>query len=1002
MRLHRLAVTAFGPYPDRVEVDFDALGAGGLFLMHGDTGAGKTTVLDAVAFALYGAVPGVRGQEMKRLRCDSAHPHTRTEVELELTVQGRRLRLVRNPEYQRPKSRGGGLTTERPNAALEWLDGGELPGVTGPREVGDVVLDLLGMSADQFFQVVLLPQGEFARFLRADTADRETLLERLFDTQRFADIEDAFAGMRRDSAQQVAALGEQVRLASARLAEASGREIATDATDLDLGALTDELDAAARGAAAAAAATRSHRATTDTALASAEHRFRLRNTVLDLLAARADLDAHTDRLAQQRIEWRDAERARPVLQARAGAHLADTDLQAARSRESGSRACAQQVATRCGVDAGHREPVDLLDAVEQFGRIVEPAELRALAAADRETAGSLSGLLEQAAGQQRDERAADVLQAEIDELQDLVTARETELGLLPARIDELTGEVARSVAAAEQAPRTAVELDAAEAIRVAAQRVPRCRADLDTIRAAASEAVDRHQQLRDERQRLTEVRFAGMAAELAAALADDEPCGVCGSPQHPRLAIATDGAASADDVAAATRREEMAAESRAAAERTMSTASELLAAAVTAAGGLDAQEAAARLQALRSRSATESQIAAGFEEWRALLEQAKERQDRLRREYQESISRRSAAVSESLEVNDRLRVRADRLRLAAGTFHSVQDRRVHLLELANAREEWAGALDALHAATAVVTRTGQLLKLAVENAGFADLDTAVAAARPDPAALAAVIRRAEDRRLSVDSRLADPELAEVDPQTVVDVDGARVRAGAAAEAADTAVAAAEVTERIGRATTAAAGALRAARQRLAPVAAADAEIAALANTIAGRGQNHRAMSLRTYVLAARLRQVAEVAGQRLMRMSAGRYCFVHSTTKEARGRSGGLGIDILDAHTGVVRPAKTLSGGESFLASLALALGLADVVSGESGGRVLDTIFVDEGFGTLDADTLDLVMDTLDDLRAGGRIVGLVSHVDDLRQRIPTRLHIRRTPSGPVPVLVQG
>ena len=118
-------------------------------------------------------------------------------------------------------------------------------------------------------------------------------------------------------------------------------------------------------------------------------------------------------------------------------------------------------------------------------------------------------------------------------------------------------------------------------------------------------------------------------------------------------------------------------------------------------------------------------------------------------------------------------------------------------------------------------------------------------------------------------------------------------------------------------------------------------------------------------------------------MSAGRYTFVHSTDREARGKAGGLGLDILDGWSGLVRPAKTLSGGESFLASLALALGLADVVAAEAGGRVLDTLFVDEGFGSLDPDTLDLVMETLDELRAGGRVVGVVSHVDELRQRIP-------------------
>ena len=192
MKLHRLEVRAFGPFADEVVVDLDALGSDGLFLLHGDTGAGKTTLLDAVAFALYGRVPGARN-EAKRLRCDRAAPATRTQVRLEVTIAGHRLELTRNPEYQRAKARGVGFTVEKARVILRWIgaapSGRSEDGLTRADEVGDVVGDLLGMSADQFFQVVLLPQGDFARFLRADTVERGVLLERLFDTGRFGTIE---------------------------------------------------------------------------------------------------------------------------------------------------------------------------------------------------------------------------------------------------------------------------------------------------------------------------------------------------------------------------------------------------------------------------------------------------------------------------------------------------------------------------------------------------------------------------------------------------------------------------------------------------------------------------------------------------------------------------------------------------------------------------------------------------------------------------------------------
>jgi exonuclease SbcC len=181
---------------------------------------------------------------------------------------------------------------------------------------------------------------------------------------------------------------------------------------------------------------------------------------------------------------------------------------------------------------------------------------------------------------------------------------------------------------------------------------------------------------------------------------------------------------------------------------------------------------------------------------------------------------------------------------------------------------------------------------------------------------------------------------------------------------------------------------------VAPAQRAHQELAELAEVVAGRGANNRRMSLRSYVLAARLEEVAVAGSARLRRMSGGRYEFVHTDRAGTHGRRGGLGLDIRDDYTGAVRPARTLSGGETFMASLALALGLADTVAAEAGGIILDTLFIDEGFGSLDADTLDAVMGVLDELRDGGRVVGLVSHVDEMRQRIPSRLHVVRGRNG--------
>src|ERR1700683_1958995 len=219
MRPHRLQVTEVGAFGGTVEVCFDDLAASGLFLLHGETGAGKTTLLDAIGFALYGRVPGERGKT-RRLRSDHAGPDTATEVQLELTIGGRRMRITRKPEQERPKRRGSGTTAEPAKILLEELAGASWRAVsTRAGEADDEISDLMGMSADQFFQVVLLPQGQFAQFLHADAEHRRRLLEKLFGTDRFRAVEDWLAERRRATAHAVEEAEQALSELLARVAQ---------------------------------------------------------------------------------------------------------------------------------------------------------------------------------------------------------------------------------------------------------------------------------------------------------------------------------------------------------------------------------------------------------------------------------------------------------------------------------------------------------------------------------------------------------------------------------------------------------------------------------------------------------------------------------------------------------------------------------------------------------------------------------------------------------------
>lgn len=309
MRLHRLDITGFGPFGTTQTVDFDALSQAGLFLLHGPTGAGKTSVLDAVCYALYGAVPGARQSPGTSLRSDHAPAGTSTEVVLELTVAGRRLEITRRPEQLRPKKRGTGFTKEKAQSLLREYDaaGGVWRGLSkSHQEIGEEITQLLGMSREQFCQVVLLPQGDFARFLRADAEARGKLLGRLFDTRRFAAVEEHLADLRRAAEQQVRDGDERLLALAHRIAQAAGPAAADwpapDGKPGDPGLAASVL----AWAAVARSGAREARDVAEYALAGAESRQ---------AAARRALEEERE-LAARRQRYEDARRRRAELDAR--------------------------------------------------------------------------------------------------------------------------------------------------------------------------------------------------------------------------------------------------------------------------------------------------------------------------------------------------------------------------------------------------------------------------------------------------------------------------------------------------------------------------------------------------------------------------------------------------------------------------------------------------------------------------------------------------------------
>ncbi|MGW7560287.1 AAA family ATPase [Streptomyces sp. NPDC054757] len=991
MRLHTLRIAAFGPFAARQEVDFDSLSEAGLFLLHGPTGAGKTSVLDAVCYALYGAVPGARQSPGATLRSDHAAVGEATEVSLELSVGERRLEVTRLPAQPRPKKRGDGFVTEKAQSRLREYDrrsGGWRSLSKSHQEIGEEITQLIGMSREQFCQVVLLPQGDFARFLRADAEARGKLLGRLFDTRRFAAVEERLAALRRAAETQVLAGDERLLTLAHRMAEAAGPAADDWPLPGDRPGEPGLAEAVIGWAAVARAGARERLDIAGAALSAAESRQAAARTALENQRELARLQERfeqtrrrADELAHRRGE-RDEVRAR-LDRARRAERISDALAQ----RDEAVRHHREAVTAR---ERDRRElPAELADAgADQLSALERGLrqDLGALDAARRAERRSAEITAERA-DLDRQAHADDEL---IREAADWLAGWDTVLRRCQDRIE----------AAQEAATRTeqlAGQLDPARRRLAAARERDRLARDAAAAEARLSETRERANAAHESWLDLRERRLRGVAAELAAGLREGEPCAVCGAADHP--APARPGAGHVDRAAeeAAYEKHTRADKERAAAERALGAVREAVAEARAGAGDATTAELA-ELVGWLERDHTEAHGTATG------MHAAREERDRAEHEHaertaaQQQAERRAAARTSRREVLEQQQsVLEEELVRARGGSASVAEHAALLERRMGFLERAAETVRAVDTTAERLKEADGRLADAAFRAGFGTPQEA-AAELTDAAGQRGLQQRldvwqAEEAALA--ERLAEQDAADAAARPPADPAGALAEFGTAEraylEASSVRDAALKRCTALQRLSGQAADELTG----LGPLRAAYDRVARLATLAAGTSaDNERKMRLESYVLAARLEQVAAAATVRLQTMSAGRYTLVHSDARTGgRGRSG-LGLHVLDSWTGRERDTATLSGGETFFASLALALGLADVVTDEAGGTRLDTLFIDEGFGSLDEQTLDDVLDVLDSLRERDRSVGIVSHVGDLRRRIPAQLEIVKEQSG--------
>ncbi|KIH96872.1 exonuclease [Streptomonospora alba] len=998
MRLHKLTVRAFGPFAGTETVDFDRLGDGGLFLIHGPTGAGKTSVLDAVCFALYGHVPGAR-EAARSLRSNHAGTATAPEVALELTVGGRRLHLLRRPAWQRPKKRGTGTTEEKAKVVVQELQEGTWQPITNrPDEAGQFVKDRIGLSLAQFCQVVLLPQGDFARFLRADAKQRRSDLERIFAAGVFTQVEEWLADRARTLG-QAAGQAEAAVAQTADLVAEVGRSARPEGDVEELAPWAAELASLAAGTAddtaQAAAAARRERDSARGALEEARELERRRRTRADALRREGELAEQAPERAKLHAELEAAERAAGVMPLLRTEEFRRTQLEKAELAATERLGLVRRLAPtggdgadRYGDDSGDRGSVHYREA---------------LSAAERERRDEIAKLehLRGDAERLRTVRAEiAAADAETEEARRRLQSCLQEAADLPGRRDRVVAELedARSRTGSRVSAEEVLEL--ARARHGSAQAQQRLTEELAQAQERRRTRVDAAQAARDRLQQVRRARIEGMAAELADRLEEGEACPVCGSVEHPAPAVGAPDRPSPQDEESATAAAEAAAEERSAAENAVAKLQEQLTAAQEATGGFSEAAAAelvderrAELERVDAAAAETDRLAARLKEIEGALEKA--------RTDEAELDRRIAELEEG-----RARLAADAERLtrtldaARGGDSDLAARIGRLGEEADLLAEAVQALDDRAAAAEELRAAEREARAAWNGAGFTGAHQVRAAERSDDERhrLRERIRAHDDEVAKVRAVLDDAELAAAGARPAPDVAGLAAAAEAAEGTAEHAVRwrdhFADRAQRLAELRARLEHGLAESRPARRKHSVADG----LARLAAGTsGDNRENVRLSAYVLAARLEQVVAAANDRLATMAGGRYELRHTVDKAAGDRSrsgGGLGLRVLDAWTGQERDPATLSGGETFVASLALALGLGDVAAQEAGGGDIDTLFIDEGFGTLDEETLEEVLEVLDSLRDGGRAVGVVSHVADLRTRITTRLRILKTPTG--------
>ena len=913
MRPITLTMSAFGPYAAKTVIELDKLGTNGLYLITGDTGAGKTTIFDAITYALYGEASG-NTRDVNMFRSKYAEPSTPTEVELTFEYAQKIYTVKRNPEYDRPKARGEGYTTEKANAELHYPDGRV---VTKLKEVNKALVDIMGIDRSQFTQIAMIAQGDFLKLLLASTEDRKKIFQKIFRTQCYYQLQERLKQQTGELAKEYEKIGSSIHQYI--------NGIACHPDDV----LMLEVDKAKKG--------------------------ELKNTeAVQLVEKLIKQDAAEQQKALERIGELDKQKQKIAAQLAVADNRKTTEEKQEKAKENLARETQRLKTLETEKNKAAEHQPEVQKAVEAIAK--------------------LEAQLPEYAEMQKKQTERTGLQKALEELaQKIKTEAETEKELARSiaefKAEQASLQNAGAAQAAQKAEknRLAEQQKDLEALKKEYAAYQKLEDKLKKAQADYAQKSEDSGQKRAEYERKNKLYLDAQAGILAETLTEGVPCPVCGSLEHPHPAQKPENAPTKQELEICkAKAEEAEAATQAASSKAstcngrVNTSRETLQARGQKWLGTDAieemerlccekqQQTAAALQKAEQqlkeiekqlgRKAALDQLIPQKEEE---LEQCKNRRGGYETQQAGDGAKLQAAEKRLQELEEKL------------SYPSESEANQALQQLREQKEAWGKAIQETKDAYDECEKNLAALKGTLEGyqktlQGMEKVDVQAVLAAQTEADQQKAVWEAQKNEISDRLAVNGPILENLRPQ----------------------ISKMEETEK-----------------RLQCVQA-------LSDTANGRLSGKEKIMLETYIQMTFFDRIIRRANVRLMVMSGGQYELKRRVNAENNRSQAGLELDVIDHYNGSERSVKTLSGGESFKASLALALGLSDEIQSSAGGIRLDTMFVDEGFGSLDEESLEQAVNALVGLTQGNRLVGIISHVSELKNRIDKQIVVTKEKSG--------